>query len=476
MSRLTTAVSFILLLVLGEGFHSYYPYSFRNKWDDSKRTAVMRKFQVEATKSEEHRHADPVAFSENAHFYLRKHLDQNVTLQMEGYISRRQALGPSLVFLDLVQNDNQGPVQVIIRREVFVGEHFDAYFGILQPGVVVRLDGYSRRSRKSGTILLFVTDARFVRPNKNPQHLRKVLSLVHSRHLALDEVAQALQILPQTLVESLESVPEDARDNAEALYALSKKLLGPLCSLHDPSKLTGSSKGAKIKLLPEVPLQFTPPPEFFNDSGTRDTEDPQPIHEIFSNTANPHGEYHHIIGWVQNRLRLQQAVTVIEVVDDFGSASSSSLLDESTSHGSQQILCILHPSMTPGNLTIHGNLLCPGSQLSLYGMLDVRRNETYFWVTREPQLLHSSSRPSVVRYLLDLAYGGQVDLVAVSTALHIPLRRAREIVSIDNPTQRHWIASELARDLQNSTICKHQVTNEMLTALAKQLIYGQSFH
>ena len=450
----------ILLLQYVRLSHSFLSFPMI---DRSRKASTFEKSFPLYTHSSDSQGGDlPIVITENAILELARYFESNTTLQMEGYISKRRVFGSSLAFLDLVVNSGE-VVHVLLRRDVYLGDQFDAYFSCLQPGVVIQLDGYSGPSRNSGEILLFCIRANLLRPNGNPQHLRKLLALVRDGELVNEQVARAIQVTGTELIKLLEETPDGDND---ALYSLAKKLLEPLPNLLDPSKLMGSSKGAKLELLPAVPKELSNPPAGWNISEELAiSESPQSVHEIM--TANDCTEGNTVLftGWVQNRLRFQDSVTVLELVDRYSSTSPN----DNVVDWSERIKCVLHPTATPGNLTIHGNLLCPGARVLVQGRLEVapKTKQKLLWATSEPQLLRSSARPQVVRYLLDLAHQGYVDSEDLSLALQVSLDQAQDFASVVDPSKRQWIAADLSRELQDATSRRGITSPEMEASLAQ---------
>jgi SAM-dependent methyltransferase len=452
----------ILLLQYVQLCHSFTTLSFPKR-DRSRKALKSEKSSSLYTHSSDSRRDDlPIVITEDANLELARFLDSNTTLQMEGYISKRRVFGSSLAFLDLVVNNGE-VVQVILRRDVYLGDQFGAYFSGLQPGVVIQLNGYSGPSRTSGEILLFCTRANILRPNGNPQHLRKLLALVREGELVTEQVARAIQLTDTELIKHLEETPDGDND---ALYSLAKQLLEPLPNLLDPSKLMGSSKGAKIELLPAVPKELSKPPANWKMSEELAiSESPQSVQDIMAANDCTEGDNVLLNGWVQNRLRFQDSVTVLEIVDSYSSTSS----DDDAVGWSKRIKCVIHPMVTPGNLKIHGNLLCPGARVLVPGRLEVcpKTKQKSLWATSEPQLLRSSARLQAVRYLLDLAHQGYVDSEDLSMALQVSLDQAQDVASVDSPSKRQWIAADLTRELQDTTSRRGSTTPEMEASLER---------
>lgn len=449
--------------------------------------------------------------------------DSSTNVVLEGFVSKRRALGSSLVFLDVIpwtalveesanptSNQRQvlsveelaciAPVQAILRREFWdekkSGGSFDVYHKVLQPGTNVRVIGTAGPSRIAGEAMVFVSQAKYQMANANPQHLRNVLQFARDGLLDFEEVCSALPSVDRE--EFLENVISGQTCGELASVFLSR--FPPKCLLN-PSHLMGATNSQKIALLPPTPLEYVNPPSCVKWSDL-DLEDKNK--EILSVTATlertTRGEKSTtnepemvpctISGWVQNRRRYSDNVTVLELVDSFSSLASSSGADASDQDQAGalinydiiearnsrlkqdlwtgRIYSVLHPDFLENSKNcdqaeIYGNILCSGARVALQGHLVAQENDDFsnvatLWVSN-CRLLRSSWRPSVVQNILNLLASGQFGFEEASESLKLSYTQVEDIASNTeetSSTDRQWMAAELSKSLQgeNSRIGK----------------------
>jgi len=357
--------------------------------------------------------------------------DSSTNVVLEGFVSKRRALGSSLVFLDIVpwrppapeesadptstSNQRQviseeelasiAPVQAILRREFWDekrnGSSFDVYHKVLQPGTNVVVIGTAGPSRIAGEAMVFVSQAKYQLANANPQHLRNVLKFARDGLLDFEEVSRALpKIDREELLESVIGSPGQSCGELASVF-LSRF---PPKFLLNPSHLMGATNSQKVALLPPVPLEYMKPMLRVNRSDLEDQNE-----EILSVTAalerkvssekstsdEPETFPCTISAWVQNRRRYSNNVTVLELVDSFSSLASSSGADASDPDQDEtlinddfiearnsrlknlwkgRIYSVLHPesleeSQHGDQAEIYGNILCSGARVALQGYL-----------------------------------------------------------------------------------------------------------
>lgn len=449
--------------------------------------------------------------------------DSSTNVVLEGFVSKRRALGSSLVFLDVIpwtalveesanptSNQRQvlsveelaciAPVQAILRREFWdekkSGGSFDVYHKVLQPGTNVRVIGTAGPSRIAGEAMVFVSQAKYQMANANPQHLRNVLQFARDGLLDFEEVCSALPSVDRE--EFLENVISGQTCGELASVFLSR--FPPKCLLN-PSHLMGATNSQKIALLPPTPLEYVNPPSCVKWSDLDLEEKNEEMLSVTatlerttrgekSTTNEPEMVPCTISGWVQNRRRYSDNVTVLELVDGFSSLASSSGADASDQDQAEalinddiiearnsrlkkdlwtgRIYSVLHPdflenSKNGDQAEIYGNILCSGARVALQGHLVAQENDDFsnvatLWVSN-CRLLRSSWRPSVVQNILNLLASGQFGFEEASESLKLSYTQVEDIASKTeetSSTDRQWMAAELSKSLQgeNSRIGK----------------------
>eukprot|EP00984_Skeletonema_dohrnii_P007429 scaffold2697_cov95-Skeletonema_dohrnii-CCMP3373.AAC.3 len=479
---------------------------------------------------------------------------QSPTLVLEGFISKRRAIGKHLIFLDVMpvdkvptldtSSDNSKnkkktgaatsdgddslseivPVQAIMRRDFWNGiqnkttdinnnnssmSSFDVYHKIIQPGTYCRIQGQVGPSRNQKEAILFCHSITYTLANNNPQHLRNVLKFVQDGVLDATEVLNALPILSQ--VEEL--TPSLSTNDNQTYGELAMVILDrfPRKFLMNPSQLMGSSDSAKVQLLPPVPAEFRTPPPQIAASGSsivdqqQDDDDMITITQALQDRNNEQVTDQKkaitITGWIQNRRRYQDSVSVLEVVDEFSSlasSTSSSDTEKDEDDGSakneldmrnsklkdlwkQRIYAVLHPSAlgtrSEDELNIYGNILSSGARVTMQGFMMMPSDDTSsesncddssattFWVTK-CRLLRSSWRPGDIRQLLDLVHDGKFDVEEAAGALEIPYSQVEDLAEgRTSAAERQWLTAEVTQSLQGENSRVGKISDAMMQSL-----------
>jgi SAM-dependent methyltransferase len=460
--------------------------------------------------------------SANSYLYdLLQSEDTSTNVVLEGFVSKRRALGSSLSFLDIIPwkqgreiSSNElasiAPVQAILRREFWdeecSGGSFDVYHKILQPGTKVRLQGTAGPSRVAGEAMVFVSQAQYQLPNANPQHLRNVLKFARDGLLDVGEVSSALpNIDRKEFWESVMASP--SQTCGELATAILSKF--PPKLLLNPSHLMGATNSAKVALLPPVPDEYAKPLTFTNWSDL-DKENEQVL-SVAAALEKKVGEQSitndveilpcTISGWVQNRRRYSDNVTVLELVDNFSSLASMAGADVSDPESDEtlkkdniearnsrlkdlwkgRIYCVLHSGLLEDSeygdqADIYGNILCSGARVALQGYLVMGKpagkkksdsNVATFWVAN-CRLLRSSWRPRVVRNVLDLLAAGRFDIEEASESLDLSYSNVEYIASKSDETSstdRQWMAAEVSKSLQGENSRVGKISSAMRQSL-----------
>lgn len=429
-------------------------------------------------------------------------LDTETTVLLGGYVSKRRAIGKSLVFLDIVptplpsldtykkksivaQDESVVPVQAILRRDFWVdydkynSTTFDVFQKIIQPGIHVELIGRAGPSRIPNESMLLVSRCVYKLANSNPQHLRNVLQFAKDGVLDVNEVLEALPCVDDL----------DLEDQSTTMGELAVALLDqfPRNFLLSPSRLMGTTNAAKIALLPPVPTEYKSVPAF--DIDISDSSEIIPtissalklLKQSKKDTANqaPHRQFT-FSSWVQNRRRFQDGISVVELVDDFSSVALSVDNDSDDLESrnrklneawKERIYAVLHPDSMGSIEAVesYGNLLCSGARVMVQGCIETSNEHEVpiLWVTK-CRLLRSTWRPSVVRTLLDLLHAGKLDIQEAADALELPGGYAQAEAVAEGETsgtERQWMAAEITQTLQSENSRTGKVTDSMIESL-----------
>lgn len=445
-------------------------------------------------------------------------------VMLEGLVSRRRAIGKHLVFLDIFPMDlprvdankrtkkavhddliSTTVVQAVMRRDFWDNADdnnntlcsYDVYQKIVQPGVHVQLTGHAGPSRNANEAILFIHKIRYSLANDDPRHLRNVLRYSIEGALDINQVVNALPCIGREELSNMLGVGGQSLSDY-TLEEMASEILGrfPTNYLSNPSKLVGSSNSLKRKLLPPAPLEYVNVPSFC--TGQDDpSEEFASIADILQHQKQVNTQHlltldttkqFTISGWVQNRRRYQESISVLELVDEFSSSASlqiqtyddedatarDSLLKES-----QRLYAVLHPDALHVDSDVdyaiievsemYGNVLCPGARVMLKGFITSGSSDDVpvFWA-KSCHLLRSSWRPSAVRLILDLLHEGKFAVDEAAAALNLAggYSQAQDIAKgTTSATERQWMAAELIQSLQGENSRAGRITSLMVQSL-----------
>jgi ribosomal protein L28 len=175
----------------------------------------------------------------------------------------------------------------------------------------------------------------------------------------------------------------------------------------------------------------------------------------------------YISGWVQNRRRFEDNITLITLVDNL------TLLSEDTSDvlnvPTDRLSCLVHPEVLNDNAGLyHPNLLAVGAKVQVEGKLvhDKGLGKLLLWV-HQINLVRSSSRSVTIRYLLDLMAENKVEIEEAAEALMMPYNEALQVSQTSDATERQWKANQLAVRLQKAQSMRRIISPELLRTMEK---------
>jgi hypothetical protein len=170
------------------------------------------------------------------------------------------------------------------------------------------------------------------------------------------------------------------------------------------------------------------------------------------------------MGWVQNRRRFDQNITMIALVEDYASLLGQDTSDLDIEYSGPRLLSILHPDLVfpREDAGLFRNLAAVGSLVKLEGRLVVSHHRddnadpqqqqqqqrvVVLWI-ESIRLELSSSRPGAIRHVLDLVVEGKLDLQVACHALRIKATDEAASLPTMDATQRQWKANQLVPRLQ----------------------------
>ena len=223
---------------------------------------------------DERRHRTPTRRRRKKTLLEKNNARTTVVTTLDGLITRRRAIGKHLVFLDLLpmdlprlpldnnnnddnNDDDEGAlyckeqirkkkkkvtngnneinltnvIQVIMRRDLWDDNRnssstFDIYHKIIQPGVHVKLTGYSgpKDDDDPNVVVYYCREAKYTLANNDPRHLRNVLHYIVDGSLDIYDVIRALPyVSPEELTSTLDEAVtrRSGNDNEEVVVVVS---------------------------------------------------------------------------------------------------------------------------------------------------------------------------------------------------------------------------------------------------------------
>lgn len=384
----------------------------------------------------------------------------NSTMVVEGYVTASRKIGRALIFVDFLL-DHGGICQSLLRFEQYRGREYDAYRLSLMPGTRFRVSGIASSTRNPGEAVLMIQTLKLIGLPRQSQHIQKILTLAKEGRLPIQDVGLATQWAD--LMEDLQSETVD-------LKALSKAILKYLPE--DPNypeaadQKKQSQKG--VYSLPRAPQEWEIAPDI---APTLPPTKHQSISELISGKTNVLAE---VSGWVQNRRRFEDNITVLQIVDDLESVSTD---DSDAFSGSARVASLLHPELLPLEASLYKSVLTVGSRIWMQGQLVTSESSTTtttLWIT-QIRLLQASWRPVTLRHILDLVSEKKFDLEEASEALSISYQEVELLAEMSDATQRQWKAMELSSTLQTSQSRHASLAPELLQVLDKYLSIREQF-
>lgn len=434
-------------------------------------------------------------------------------ISLDGFVSKRRAIGKSLVFLDIVPSDvpqlktdhqepfnaedfaSTKPVQVLMRRDIWKTIHeedgnaesqYDLYQKIIQPGVYCSLMGEAGPSRLPNEALLFCHSASYTLPNDNPQHLRNVVKFARDGLLDLEELCAALPCSDkEEILQMLNTEGNAQHSNGECAVEILSRF--PRNFLLNPSKLMGNSNSEKVSLLPPVPFEYRVPAGVSCGMASSFSGNIATVEQVLEELklSQPLQAQHTplqqftLSGFVQNRRRFQNSTTVVELVKKFSSSAEASEriadIDMTTQNSEtskawgERIHIVIDPNVIGEEAEIYGNILAAGSQVVVTGHI-ARADKSGMAIcwTSKCRLQKSSWKLNAVRQILELLHESKIGIEEAADALSLEggYAQAEHIANRStSSTDRQWMATEISQSLQGEHSRYGKITSQMTKAL-----------
>lgn len=360
--------------------------------------------------------------------------DGQETIRFEGYVSAKRSFGNSLAFVDFVSYPELDVCQALLRKEFYEGSFYQGCRKSILPGARISLEGRAAPTKNPGEAVLLIQDMRLLESPRQPQHIQAILSLATTGELPMEDVAKASFLSEDILEKSL----SHQLDNRQPLYTLAKSILLAMPPLPKDLELMISKKQS------DSPDRLVHPPQevSMDVSSVNDAISVQETSQISVSVAVA------TIGFVQNRRRFDDEITIVNLVDVFEAMSTNT--KDFGAIGTARLECVMHPEVFD-NAEMYGKLLTAGYRVQLSGVLvqGLREGQpSTLWV-KEARLLRASWRPLTLRYLLGMLNEGKLSVSEAAEALLISVAEAEELSELDDITARQWQANGLSVRLQS---------------------------
>lgn len=417
---------------------------------------------------------------------LLQYLQQNDTtsvITVQGIVRSKRSLGKQLVFCDLhvieeeennnnsnsnTSNSNKADLcQALLKRDSYLlhnnhthnttatnigHSYFEGYRRCLLPGTIVRVTGTAAPTHNPGKVVLLLQSIHLVLLPRQIQHVTTILQQCCQGNLACCEVAQASGMQESKLQQRLQAIQSAAQRNDPLGMESSTTLLQQLArDIHDQLPSVDEKTNPLVRLN-DTPTTMTNPFALpvAPDAWKQLSLPSQPI-----TTTDTHS----YTGWVQNRQRFQDNITVFTLV----------VMEDSGMEEEQRWTCLLHPAILQQDASVYRNLLAVGAQVQVEGypcpLVSNHPTTTQdAFVVQTIRLLQSSDRPETIRYLLDIMADpeqpqGIIDLEDAAQALRITYHDATSLSQSLDATERQWKANQLSAQLQQQRGSRPQQNN-----------------
>jgi 2-polyprenyl-3-methyl-5-hydroxy-6-metoxy-1,4-benzoquinol methylase len=380
-----------------------------------------------------------------------------VKFLVKGVVKSKRSFGHSLSFYDLISYPDLEFCQALLRQEYFQGEHYQGYRKSMVPGAIVTLEGIASPTRNPGEAVLLVQSIKLDQIPRQPQYIKSILSLVTTGELSLHEISQAAHISQDVLNEIL-----NPQRNQKLIYDELIKLI--LMSLPNYSnELTTLLTQKKI----HSPKTLINPPSTIASMTVPAITSLSSIPDLLASSSSSSKPLATAtIGFVQNRRRYENGVSVLILVPKLHEISTDSRDEIGISKHNGRLECILHPSIFE-SADMYGNLLTVSSGVKLIGFYvkDADSEKSTLWV-KHASLTRASWRPNTLRYILDLLHQNKLTVEEASQSLLISVCEAEELSNIEDLTIRQWQANQISVKLQSlESNSENDVSPEMLNVL-----------
>lgn len=421
------------------------------------------------------------SFEQKLLYYLNR--NDTTPIIVEGWVTSKRSLGKQLCFADFQipsdvdygydSSDGGDICQAMIRKEYFTGENYIGYRRCLLIGAKLRLVGIASPTRNPGNVVLLIKSITLLSVPRQIQHIQIILNQCMNKAIPLEEVAKACNWEPNTLQQRLQDISNDNNSStastSKQLKELAKQIFESLPE--DPTypdsvdQKTISKSGNFI--VPKAPNDWRKVPEHV--LGKQKHQDviimpKESVHDALSSAGTQEEEEQQhvsVAGWVQNRRRFDNNITMLSLVDDLTLLSQDH--SDPTNVATERLACLIHPELLKDDAGMYRNLMAVGAKVQVVGVLchDREIGKSILWVN-QIRLLRCSSRSVTIRHLLDLMKENKMDLEETADALLITYNEAMHIATSSDATERRWKANELAVSLQQASYSMRDVVSPKL--------------
>ena len=424
---------------------------------------------------------------------LKDHLSRNDTslITVDCYVISRRKLGKQLAFVDFQTREDGDIVQALLRKEFFSDkDHHDGFRACLLKGTKVRVTGVASGTRIPGNTVLLIQAIELIAFPRQIQHIQIILQQALDKTVPFRQIENISRSIGATLLSNDDWKKTELKQLAKEIFRSLPE--DPFYPSSADQQVLSKHRGNFVK--PQAPDHwFNVPESVIQPVGILDELSPplstQNISDVIAMGSSQNATSQETsgasspisaIGWVQNRRRFDNNISMIALVDELVALAQDP--GEASIH-KNRLCCLIHPDvvLSKADAEMYQNLLAVGAKVWVEGMLvynQASSGRPELWV-QEIRLLQSSSRSVTIRYLLDLLHDQVLDEEQVAEALLLPLEQVRQFVSMDK-TERQWTANSLAADLQERSKIRRvrpeklQVLNQYEELALKHPIHSDS--
>jgi SAM-dependent methyltransferase len=440
------------------------------------------------------------------------HNNDTSPIEIDAYVLSKRSLGKNLIFCDFqiapttTTTTDDDICQAMLRREYYRGPNYEGYKRCLLKGTKLKIIGEASPTRNPGNAVFLIHSLELQTVPRQPQHIQILIQQALEGKLSKRLVAKACHqpesilefLLPSSSSASSTLVVDEREQKKKWLKQVAKDVLAQLPEDEHFPKAADQVEFAKLGnfIQPPAPKEWRQIPRAIvnvmttgrdgNSNNNKDAVEVPSVKQELHHHQDEGGESSDTLvsvqGWVQNRRRFDNNITMVSLVDELTFISEENNNTEASVVDKDRLIAVLHPDLLEQCAGLYSNVVAVETKVWVSGKIlssnddnnnnNSRQGRTTLWI-QQIRLVQSSSRSSTIRHLLDLLHDNRLELEEVADSLKLPYADALGLQQSSDATQRQWKANELAIQLQHSK--RNVVKPDLLEIMEKYKPLSKEF-